>query len=270
MGADMRSAWTRDDSFSRHPAERRRLRRTCGPAMRFPRIALLFALALAVAAQFACAGSSTGVPLAPGLKAKDAHTYASKVNLLTNNMTRNQDGTINVVIEIPSGTSEKWEVSEDGDAIVRDFTGDKPRTIDYLPYPGNYGFIPRTLLDETRGGDGGALDCLVLGPAVPRGTVVRARPIGVLRIVDRLAQDDKIIAVMEGPTLKDVYDVESLDERYPGVSEIVALWFSNAHGTKSKVSMLGTGSRGQANSVIEFAIESYKQARRTDRTDSED
>jgi inorganic pyrophosphatase len=180
-------------------------------------------------------------------------------------MARNQDGSINVVVEIPAGTSEKWEVSEDGHAIVRDFTGEKPRIIDYLPYPGNYGFIPRTLLDESRGGDGGALDCLVLGPAVPRGEVVRARAIGVIRVVDRMAQDDKVLAVIEGATLKGVYDVESLNERYPGASEIVSLWFSNAHGKRSKVNMMGTGSRGQANSVIDFASESFKQARRRER-----
>jgi inorganic pyrophosphatase len=228
----------------------------------------LVATSLMVSFLISCASSSGGVPIDSGLKAKGEHTFTSKRNLLTNNMARNQDGSINVVIEIPTGTSEKWEVSEDGNAIVRDFTGESPRTIDYLPYPGNYGLIPRTLLDESQGGDGGALDCLVLGTAVPRGSIVRARPIAVLRVVDRMAQDDKIIAVMEGPTLKDVYDVETLDSRYPGAKEIIGLWFSNAYGTRSKVEMVGTGSRGQANSVIEFAIESYKQARRRDRAES--
>ena len=230
-----------------------------------PASALLALLAPPLLLALACAGSGGGTPIASGLKAKDEFTYSSKRNLLTNHMARNQDGSINVVIEIPSGTSEKWEISADGQAIVRDFTGDKPRIIDYLPYPGNYGFIPRTLLDESRGGDGGALDCLVLGPAVPRGEVVRARPIGVIRVVDRMVQDDKVLAIIEGPVLKGVYDVEALNERYPGASEIVSTWFSNAHGKRSKVNMMGTGSRGQANSVIDFATESFKQARRRER-----
>jgi len=224
-------------------------------------LASFFVLALFT---LGCA-SSGGTPIASGLKAKDEFTFTSKRNLLTNHMARNQDGTINVVIEIPSGTNEKWEVSEDGTAIVRDFTGDKPRTIDYLPYPGNYGLIPRTLLDESRGGDGGALDCLVIGPAVARGEVVRARPIGVIRVVDRMAQDDKVLAIMEGPTFKGVYDVESLNDRYPGASEIVGTWFSNAYGTRSKANLMGTGSRGQANSVIDFASDSYKRAKRRER-----
>lgn len=210
----------------------------------------------------ACAGGSNSAPVAKGLSADGPHALASKTNLLTNHLARNQDGTINVVIEIPAGTSEKWEVNEDGTALVRDFTGDVPRVIDYLPYPGNYGMIPRTLLDADKGGDGGALDAMVLGPAVPRGSVVRARPIGVVRVVDRMVQDDKILAVMEGPTLKEVYDVESLQSRYPGSTEIIALWWSNAHGQASQVNLMGTGSRGQANAVIDYAVESYKKRKK--------
>lgn len=213
----------------------------------------------------ACASQSGGTPVVKSLSPDGPYAYKSKHNLLTNYMPKNQDGTINVVVEIPSGTSEKWEVNEDGTKLVRDFTGDKPRVIDYLAYPGNYGLVPRTLLSTDQGGDGGALDVMVLGPAVPRGTVVRARPIGVIRVVDRMEQDDKVLAIMEGPTLVDVYDVESLRRRYPGVDEILAIWWSNAHGKRSKVNLLGTGSRGQATSVIEFAIDSWKNEQRKER-----
>jgi inorganic pyrophosphatase len=207
----------------------------------------------------ACVSAGGSAEIAKGFKKKGDHRYESKRNLMTNHMARNSDGTINVVIEIPSGTSEKWEVSDDGKALVRDFTGKNPRTIDYLPYPGNYGMIPRTLLSTDQGGDGGALDVMVLGPAVPRGTTVRAHPIGIIRVVDRMEQDDKILAVMRESTLRGVTDIESLDARYPGASEILRLWWSNAHGRRAKVSMMGTGSRGQANAVIEFGIESYRK-----------
>ena len=223
---------------------------------------VLFRLtALTLAALFcqACASGSGGTPVVGGLSKKGPHRLESKRNLLSNHMTRNQDGSINVVVEIPAGTSEKWEVSQDGMAIVRDFTGKTPRVIDYLPYPGNYGMIPRTLLDSEHGGDGSALDVLVLGPAVARGSVVRARAIGIIRVVDRMEQDDKILAVLSDSTLKSVTDIESLNSRYPGASEIVSTWFSNAHGKRSKVQLMGTGSRSQANAVIDFAIDSYRK-----------
>lgn len=229
---------------------------------RFPNPLLVPLLLAAAAIATACASQGGGTPVASGLGADGPYAYKSKQNLLTHYLPRNQDGTINVVVEIPAGTSEKWEVNEDGTRLVRDFTGDKPRVVDYLPYPGNYGLIPRTLLGTDQGGDGGALDVMVIGPAVPRGQVVRAHAIGVIRVVDRMEQDDKVLAVMEGKTLLDVYDIESLQRRYPGVDEILALWWANAHGKRSKVNLLGTGSRGQANSVIDFAIESWKQDQR--------
>jgi inorganic pyrophosphatase len=228
-----------------------------------PRSLLLCALVpfllVVLSAPPAFAGDKNKTPVAKGFKKKGDHRYESKRNLMTNHMSRNQDGTINVVVEIPSGTNEKWEVSDDGKSLVRDFTGKNPRTVDYLPYPGNYGMIPRTLLDPERGGDGGALDVMVLGPAVPRGTTLRAHPIGIIRIVDRMEQDDKILAVMRESTLRGVTDIESLDARYPGASEIVRTWWSNAHGRRAKVNMMGSGSRGQANKVIDFAIESYRK-----------
>jgi inorganic pyrophosphatase len=229
----------------------------------------LLIVPILLVALLATACASGGMPVASGLSPDGSYKYTSKRNLLTNHMPKNADGTINVVVEIPAGTSEKWEVNEDGTELVRDFTGDTPRVIDYLPYPGNYGLIPRTLLDPEKGGDGGALDVMVIGPAVLRGSTVRARAIGVIRVVDRMEQDDKVLAVMEGPTFTDVFDIESLRRRYPGVDEILSIWWANAHGKHSKVNLMGTGSRGQAVSVIDFAIESWKNAQRRQREAAE-
>jgi inorganic pyrophosphatase len=209
--------------------------------------------------------------LAKGLKADGPYAYNAKANLLSGYPARNEDGTINVVVEIPAGTSEKWEVSDDGSQLVRDFTGDKPRTIDYLAYPANYGLIPSTYLDPEKGGDGGALDAIVLGPALPRGTTVRALPIGVIRVIDRMEQDDKVLAIVEGgDTLQGIYDIGELDRRYPGVGEILSLWFGNAHGSGSRVNLMGTGSRGQASSVIDYAAEAYRTQQRTLRREKRD
>ena len=210
-----------------------------------------------------CASLETGRSASTELQPEGPDTLRSGNNLLTNHMARNEDGTINVVIEIPSGTSERWEVSEDGFALMRESPGPKTQIInDLLPYPGNYGFIPRTLLDPEKGGDGGALDVMILGPAVARGTVVRARPIGVIRLVDRMEQDDKILAVAQGPALKEIHDMASLQAGYPGVIEILDLWWTHAYGQGTDVNLLGTGSRAQANSVIDFAMQSWLEMRR--------
>lgn len=93
---------------------------------------------------------------------------------------------INVVIEVPQGSSVKYELDKESGAIVVDrflFTA--------MHYPLNYGFIPNTLSD-----DGDPTDCLVLAPQpVAPGAVIRARPVGVLMMEDEKGMDAKIVAV---------------------------------------------------------------------------
>ena len=84
-------------------------------------------------------------------------------NFIKDHNTINQDNSFNVVIEIPSGTNEKWEVSKLSGSIVREFYMGKPRDINFGPYPVNYGMLPRTVLPISRGGDGDPLDIFVLG-----------------------------------------------------------------------------------------------------------
>ncbi len=92
----------------------------------------------------------------------------------------------NVVIEIPTGSSVKYEIDKESDAIFVDrFTGVS------MHYPCNYGYIPQTLC-----GDGDAIDVLVFTPQpVQVGSVVRCRPIAILRMTDEAGTDSKIIAV---------------------------------------------------------------------------
>ena len=90
------------------------------------------------------------------------------------------------VIEISKGSKKKYELDKETGLIVLD-------RILYTSthYPANYGFIPRTYAD-----DGDPLDVLVLGsePIYPM-TLVRVYPIGVMRMIDGGALDDKIIAI---------------------------------------------------------------------------
>ncbi len=203
---------------------------------------------------------ATGAAVASGLRPDGPHRYEPEGNFLTDLPARNDDGTINVVVEIPAGTNEKWEVTADGSALIREFTGDEPRMIDYLPYPGCYGMVPRTLMAEAQGGDGASLDVLVLGPAVPRGSVIRARPIGVIRTIDRGRRDDKLLAVTAGSTFSGVRDLRTLDSRYPGAKDILQEWFSHAFGKRSKVKIIGAESIGPALHLVDFASRSYEKA----------
>jgi len=96
------------------------------------------------------------------------------------------DGTINVVNEIPMGSNHKIEWNREKAAFMLDRV--EPRI---FAKPTNYGFIPQTL-DE----DGDELDVLlVTDDPLATGIFLEAKIIGVMRFVDDGEVDDKIVAV---------------------------------------------------------------------------
>ena len=116
---------------------------------------------------------------------------ASEKNLIFDIYPYNEDGTINVVVEIPAGTLEKWEVTKDGSQIKQQIENNKIRTINYLAYPFNYGFIPQTVLPVEENGDGDQLDVIIIGPSVKRGTVLKVKPIGTIIAIDNIQSRGK-------------------------------------------------------------------------------
>ena len=94
---------------------------------------------------------------------------------------------VNVLIEVPVGGQPiKYEMDKNAGTLVVDRFLYTPMT-----YPGNYGFVPHTMSL-----DGDPIDVVVVGnrPLVP-GSVVRARPVGVLMMTDDKGPDEKILAV---------------------------------------------------------------------------
>ena len=144
-----------------------------------------------------------------------------------------QDNYHNAVIEIPSGTNEKWETSKDGKYIELEFKNGKPRIINYLSYPFNYGFIPRTLLSNEKGGDGDPLDIIIYGQRnLTRGTVVSVKVIGMLLVKDQGETDNKVISVLKGSRFENVKSLDGLKKKYPGILDITNIWFNNYKGIK--------------------------------------
>jgi inorganic pyrophosphatase len=167
---------------------------------------------------------------APGLSAPDPYTLVASKNLLTGFPAKAGRERVNVVVEIPTGSTQKWEVDKQDGSLRWEFKKGKPRVVKYLGYPGNYGMIPRTLLPEELGGDGDPLDVLILGPALPRGSVVEARVVAVLRLLDGGEQDDKLIAVPAEGAFSQVRDLSSLRSSFANTSEIIELWFTSYKG----------------------------------------
>ena len=109
---------------------------------------------------------------------------------------------IHVVIEIPRGSRNKYEIDHDTGRVFLD-----RRLFTATTYPADYGFIPDTL-----GGDGDPLDALVLleDPVYP-GVWVQARPVGVLYMHDEAGEDAKLICVPPNePRWEHVHDLDDL------------------------------------------------------------
>jgi inorganic pyrophosphatase len=100
---------------------------------------------------------------------------------------KNPPDEINVIIEIPKDAEPvKYEVDKASGAIFVDRILSTP-----MRYPCNYGYVPHTLC-----GDGDPADVLVILPLplIP-GSVIRCRPVGVLKMVDEAGADEKMLAV---------------------------------------------------------------------------
>jgi len=100
---------------------------------------------------------------------------------------KNPPDEINVIIEIPKDAEPvKYEVDKASGAIFVDRILSTP-----MRYPCNYGYVPHTVC-----GDGDPADVLVILPLplIP-GSVIRCRPVGVLKMIDEAGGDEKILAV---------------------------------------------------------------------------
>jgi len=155
------------------------------------------------------------------------------------------------IVEIPAGTNVKWEYDYEKDEMSVSRDDGKERVIDYLPYPGNYGFLQGTYQDPEKGGDGDALDVIIISESVQKETTVSVIPIAVLELIDSGEKDDKIIAIPANPDLQIVHaeSLEELNKDYPGIIEIIQTWFLNYKGP-GMMELTNTGDEKRAIEVI--------------------
>jgi inorganic pyrophosphatase len=109
---------------------------------------------------------------------------------------------VTAVIEIPSGSRNKYELDKNTGMMKLDRV-----LYSSVHYPGDYGFIPRTLYE-----DGDPLDVLVLvkEQTFP-GCMIDVRPLGLLRMRDRGESDDKVLAApLHDPYYEEFFDIADI------------------------------------------------------------
>ncbi|MFN5861808.1 MAG: inorganic diphosphatase [Pseudanabaena sp.] len=133
-------------------------------------------------------------------------------------------GILNVLIEIPAGSKNKYEFDKDLNAFALDRV-----LYSSVQYPYDYGFVPNTLAD-----DGDPLDGMVImdQPTFP-GCIIPARPIGMLIMIDGGDRDEKILCV---PAKDPRYaDVKSLSDIAPHRRDEIAEFFRSYKNLEKKV-----------------------------------
>ena len=205
-----------------------------------------------------------GAPVSPDALALDEDTVVGPRHYTRDYVAVLPDGSVHAVIEIPSGTTAKFEVDDDDGWLHwrRDRDTGGRREIDYLPFVVNYGMVPRTLAP-----DGDPLDILVLGRGIERGRVVRTRVIGVLGMSDgpddegNDIRDDKLIAVPLDADLRngfsDLHDLDELDRRYVSLCGILWDWFSSYWG-EGATHVVGWGNAREAAQILDAARRAFR------------
>ena len=152
------------------------------------------------------------------------------------------------VIEISKGSNCKYELDKYTGLLRLDrvlYTS--------THYPANYGFIPRTFAD-----DGDPLDVLVIcSVAIQPMTLIDVTPIGVMRMIDSGAVDDKIIAVpISDPTYNQIMSIDELPSHI--FDEIMHFFTVYKQLENKRTAVKELFNRGEAIQIISEAIKSYK------------
>ncbi len=161
---------------------------------------------------------------------------------------------VNVIIEIPSHADPvKYEVDKQTGAMFVDRF-----MTTAMHYPCNYGYVPHTLSD-----DGDPVDVLVLTP-VPliSGSVVRCRPVGVLKMTDESGDDAKVLAVPIDKLCKVYRHVQDFRDVSPVTLDQIAHFFEHYKDLDEGkwVRVEGWAGVDEAKAEILNSIEMYRNA----------
>ena len=155
---------------------------------------------------------------------------------------------VNAIIEIPKGSKAKYEICKESGLLKLDRV-----LFSSVMYPANYGFIPQTYCD-----DKDPLDILVLCSVdVYPMSIIEAKVIGVMHMVDNGEQDDKIIAVANNDM--SVNHINDLEELPPHTMKEIVRFFQDYKALEHKnVTIEQLMGRTAAAEVVEESLRLYQ------------
>lgn len=154
---------------------------------------------------------------------------------------------IEVTIEIPKGSRNKYEVDHETGKVYLDRYLFTP-----MAYPLDYGFI-----DHTLGEDGDPLDALVILPEpVFPGVIVKARPVGVFKMTDEAGGDDKLLCVLDDPRWNHFQDISDVSEFLRDEIEHFFVHYKDLEPNK-EVTGSGWSDKAEAERIYSEAVTRY-------------
>ena len=156
---------------------------------------------------------------------------------------------MNVIIEIPKGSKNKYELDKKTGLIMLDRVMHTAQD-----YPFDYGFVPQTLFD-----DGDPLDVILLTtyPLAP-GILVKARPVAIMRMIDGDENDDKIIAVpTEDPRFNEIQNLGDINTHT--LKEIKHFFETYKQVQNKHVEVPGFEDIDSAKEAFESSIQAYNK-----------
>jgi len=161
---------------------------------------------------------------------------------------------INVIIEIPAHSDPvKYEVDKETGAMFVDRFMSTA-----MHYPCNYGYVPHTLSN-----DGDPVDVLVVTPVplIP-GSVIRCRPVGVLKMTDESGDDAKVLAVPVSKLCPSFAKTAGIEDMSPMLLDQIAHFFEHYKDLDEGkwVRVEGWGGVDEAKREILASVEMYRKA----------
>ena len=159
---------------------------------------------------------------------------------------------MNVIIEIPKGSHNKYELDKELGIIKLDRVMHTAQE-----YPFDYGFVPQTLWD-----DGDPVDVVLLTtyPLAP-GIIAEARPIGILHMIDSNDPDEKIIAVpVKDPRFAHLEDIKDANQHT--LKEISHFFLTYKQLQGKEVTLDGFEGREAALAAVTRARKLYDDGRK--------
>lgn len=156
---------------------------------------------------------------------------------------------INVVVEIPKGSRNKYELDKDSGLYCLSRTLYSP-----MIYPGDYGLIPQTYYE-----DHDPLDALILlNEPTFVGCIVEVRPVGIFRMLDKGEPDDKVLCVPCGnPYFGNVYNLQDVAPHF--LMEVAHFFAVYKDLEGSRTLSLGWEPVETAHRQIHHAMDLYKK-----------